>query len=296
MSSDEALGPDPTTQALLRLIPKVGSVVATWRQETFERQQRRIEQLGIAAAEDLGAEALFEQIAASERLTDMFNAAVEAAVATGSEAKIRLLGRALSSGATAEDEAKVDEAEQLLRIAAELDPVDLRALRALERRSTSSPSRKIMFALGISAATAGPIIARLERLHLLQAERSAVLNDKADPDDDSVNMDESWEVTETANELLDLLRNRVRPSPTDSGHQAVGSAWEGFSDAQAELLNAIDDLRVYSWMAPRTDQLPHLLGKLEAHNVPYDRVRQALRSIGYEERELQAFDRWADRA
>src|SRR4051812_8521625 len=132
MGDSEELGPDPTSQALIRMVPNLGPVLATWRHETHERKQKRIEKLGAAAAEEIGVEQFFQQVASDERLTDMFDAAVDSAIATSSDAKIRLLGRVVAAGALADDEARVDEAEQLLRIALELDPVDLRALRAME--------------------------------------------------------------------------------------------------------------------------------------------------------------------
>lgn len=275
-------------------MPKLGPVVATWRQETHERKQRRAEKLGAAAAEDIGVEQLFEQIAADERLTDMFNAAVDAAIATSSEAKIRLLGRVLAAGAVAEDEAKVDEAEQLLRIALELDPVDLRALRALERWHTSDASDRVSHALDVSAAIAGPIVARLERLHLLHLERTATVLDKKDPEDDQVEIDEDWSVTDTASALLGLLRERSDARNSDAAREP-GAAWAGFTDAQAAALERLAGLNGHEWRRDPQPGLPvdQLLRKLDALGVSYFRVRGAMQSIGFGRRSLEELDRWS---
>jgi hypothetical protein len=293
MPDSDELGPDPTSQALLRLVPKLGPIVATWRQETHERRQRRAEQLGTAAAEGIGVEQFFGQIASDERLTDMFNAAVEASIATSSDAKIRLLGRALAAGATAADEAKVDEAEQLLRIALELDPVDLRALRALERRHVRDAAHAVAYALEISSAIAGPIVARLERLHLLSVERMASISDTKDPDDDQVNIDEEWGITDTAVALLSLLRQQEHSSTPES-RRASGAPWSGFTEAQALELERLAQMSGFEWQRQPEPGRPvfKTLARLELLGVPYSRVRGAMRSIGFERRRLEELDHW----
>lgn len=290
----DGLGPDPTSQALIRLVPKLGPIVATWRQETHERKQKRAEQLGAAAAGEIGAEQLFRQIAADDRLTDMFNTAVEAAVATSSDAKIRLLGRALASGAIAKDQAHVDEAEQLLRVAVELDPVDLRALRALERWHSSDPEGSVAFALGVGPAVAGPIVARLQRLHLIKVERLASVSDKKDPDDDQVNIDEEWSITPTTEALMALLDQRADSIAADETRQA-GALWAGFTSSQAIVLEKLAGRGQFDWLTKtpsRADRIGQLLDTLDALGVPYVRVREAMQSIGYGRRELEALDRW----
>ena len=293
MLDSDDLGPDPTSQALLRMVPKFGPVVATWRQETHERKQRRAERLGAAAAEGIGVEQLFEQIASDERLTDMFNAAVDASIATSSDAKIRLLGRALAAGATASDEAKVDEAEQLLRIALDLDAVDLRALRALERWHVRDAVHTVAYALDISAAIAGSIVARLERLHLLSVERMASISDKKDPDDDQVNLDEEWRVTATAEALMDLLcQDRLASTP--EGPRAPGAPWSGFTQAQAVELERLAQMSRFEWRrTPEYDgTVFKVLARLELLGMPYARVRGAMRSIGFDRHQLADLDQW----
>lgn len=293
MSTDEGLGPDPTSQALIRLVPTLGPIVATWRQETHERRKRRAEQLGAVAAEDIGVEQLFEQLANDERLTDIFNAAVDAAIATSSDAKIRLLGRVLAAGAVAEDEAKVDEAEQLLRIALELDPVDLRALCALERWRAADATSDVAYALDIGPAIAGPIVARLERLHLIVVERMASVFDKKDPDDDQVSIDEEWTVTATAEGLMNLLRERSNHHHPDAP-RAPGVPWAGFTDAQADALETLAGLSHHEWhREPRPNAaVARTLSNLQALGVSYSFVRDAMRSVGFKESKLKELDRW----
>lgn len=293
MPDSDDLGPDPTSQALLRLVPKLGPIVATWRQETHERRQRRAELLGATAAEGIGVEQLFEQIANDERLTDMFNAAVEASIATSSDAKIRLLGRALAAGATASDEARVDEAEQLLRIALDLDPVDLRAIRALERWHVSDAVRTVAYALDVSSAIAGPIVARLERLHLVSVERMASISDKRDPDDDQVNLDEEWSVTDTATALMDLLGQDEHAS-TPETLRASGAPWSGFTKAQAIELERLAQMSGLEWRGKREPGGPvsKTLARLDLLGLPYARVRGAMRSIGFDRRRLEELDQW----
>jgi hypothetical protein len=120
--------PDPTTQAMLRLIPGVGAVMAQWRDETYLRDKERVERMGAATAEVIDGEAVLRAIQEDERVSDMFRDVVSAAVRTGDDNKLGLLGRALASGALAKGDAAVDEAQQFLRIASELDPVEVEHL------------------------------------------------------------------------------------------------------------------------------------------------------------------------
>ncbi|MCU1437962.1 MAG: hypothetical protein JWP66_1049, partial [Naasia sp.] len=123
--------PDPHVQAMLRFIPGVGKNLAHWRDDVYVRDRERVERMSAAAADDVDLGDLLEAMEEDERISDLFRSAVEGAIKTGDDDKIRLLGRALASGALSEDDAALEEAEQLLRIAVELDPVDLRALLLL---------------------------------------------------------------------------------------------------------------------------------------------------------------------
>jgi hypothetical protein len=250
----------------------------------------------VYAPETLEFESLFEQIKTDERLSDMFSAAVDAAIATSSDAKIRLLGRAVAAGALAEDQAAIDEIEQLLRIAVELDPVDLRALRALERRRVPDAVAVVGYALDVGSAIAGVIVARLERLHLVRVERTAAIYDKQDPNDDSVDIDEQWCVTEAALDLLELLAWRGERGFSNELRPA-GTRRAGFSRSQAGALESLADLSKYDWRRQPTESSPlaRTLDTLEALNVPYARIREAMRSIGIGEEKLEQLDRWGAR-
>jgi hypothetical protein len=140
----------------------------------------------------------------------MFRSAVDAAMRSTSELKIQLLGRALSSGALADDDAKVDEAEQMLRVATELDPVDLRALLAIREdrqrfRPQSNPFQSLR-RLGLSSASAWPVLARLQRLGLMSTSQSATVTTAGEErEDDDIEVEEEWELTSAASEVLKLL-------------------------------------------------------------------------------------------
>lgn len=202
---DEDLGPHQTGQLMLSLIPKYGPLVADWRQAMFAREQRRAELLGEAASAEIGMDQLLSQLAADEELSDMFREAVDTAVRTSSEMEIRLLGKVLASAAMAEDDAKVDEARELLRIAEQLETVDVRALVAMSDRRPSDAAAFLAKALKTSDVVTGPIIARLRRLSLIDVIQEAQVNDPSDKEDGFVDMDETWFVTTTALALLELL-------------------------------------------------------------------------------------------
>lgn len=207
---EDTFGPDPLSQAALRLIPKVGTVMAQFREDRYEQQKRRAEMLGEAAAELLDPESLFEKIAKDERLADMFEDAVAAAVASGSEDKIRLLGRALASGALATDVAKVDAMQEVLRVAKELESIDIRALLHFGgETSTRTPDADLEAGLGCEPAVARIVVARLERLGLFGSESSGWVSFPDDKDDHSVEVDDEWIVTVAGESVLSVLKNKA---------------------------------------------------------------------------------------
>lgn len=198
--------PDPHVQALLRFVPGVGKNLAQWREDVYVRDRERVERMSAAAADDVDLGDLLEAMEDDERISDLFRAAVEGAIKTGDDDKIRLLGRALASGALADDDAALEEAEQLLRIAVELDPVDLRALLLLRRSDMRRPWILIQEQMGASKAVAWAIMARLQRLGLVDEERDARISDPADPQDDLVEVDETYALSPLCDALLGLLR------------------------------------------------------------------------------------------
>jgi hypothetical protein len=197
--------PDPTVQALLRFVPGVGANLAQWREDIYVRDRERTERLSAAAAEAVDLGDLLEAMDSDERVSDLFRAAVDAAIKTGDDDKIRLLGRALASGAMAEDDAAVEEAEQLLRIAVELEPVDLRALMLL-RSDTYRPWVMLQQEMGASKPVVWAIMARLQRLGLVDEERDVRVSDPADPHDDLVDINETYSLSPLCEALLGLLR------------------------------------------------------------------------------------------
>lgn len=202
--------PTPLSQALWRLMPKYGDVIAKFRDETYARDKERIERLAGAAQQDVSLECLLISMQEDERLADMFRAAVDGAVRTGDDDKLNLMGRALSDGTLAEDEAAVDEAEQLLRTAIELDPVDLRALLVLRRHGVARPWTTLREQCGLSDVTVDVVIARLQRLGLLEVERDAQVIFPEDPNDGQVDVNESYNLTRAAEAVISALTRKAR--------------------------------------------------------------------------------------
>lgn len=185
----------------------MGGLAAEFRKETFERQQRRLASLHDGIAADIAIELFLDRLVIDERVSEMFERAAESAARSSSRDKVRLLARVLAQAATADDEARVDEAEQLLRVVVEVDPIDLRALAALAKHEDlgreNSVEHYLQAALRVSAATAGPVIARLERLSLVFRERDAWL--EGGPAETEVALSEQWRLTPTAQELMKML-------------------------------------------------------------------------------------------
>jgi hypothetical protein len=140
-----------------------------------------------------------------ERFSDLLRDSVEAALRTRDERKIRLLAKAFASGALADDEAAVDEAEQQTRLIADLDPVDLRAVLVLRDRSRGygHPVTCIARELRLTGATAHLVYARLERNGLVETQTLASIN----PDDTpgEVEVGASWGLSATAKSILQLM-------------------------------------------------------------------------------------------
>jgi DNA-binding transcriptional ArsR family regulator len=198
-------GPSPYSQALLRLVPRVGPVIAQLRNELHERNERRYEEFRTAVEEDIDLEELAELLLENERFGDLLRDSVEAALRTRDEQKIRLLAKSFVSGALAEDEAAVDEAEQQTRLIAELDPVDLRAMLALRDRSRGygHPVGCLRKELGVTPTTANLIYARLQRNGLVEIEPMASFDPKNDSGE--VELDESWGLSDTTTAILQLM-------------------------------------------------------------------------------------------
>jgi hypothetical protein len=97
------------------------------------RQIDKLRTMGEAARATYGgtAEKLLDRINGDERLQWMLDTAMDAAARAATHQKAKALGNALGNGALAKDDAQVDEAAQMLRIVADLDPVHVRVLDLL---------------------------------------------------------------------------------------------------------------------------------------------------------------------
>jgi len=98
-------------------------------------RRRRGERAYEVAADEAGMspDELLRSILGDERLLDLAVAVVTAAAETALDAKINALGRALATGATAADDAVVDEQRLLVRILADLEAPHIRVLVQLAR-------------------------------------------------------------------------------------------------------------------------------------------------------------------
>ncbi|WGX98080.1 hypothetical protein [Nocardioides sp. L-11A] len=212
----DGLGPSPHSQAILRLLRR-GDVVAEWRRERFEREERRADKLQEAIERRVAMGDLLNAVREDERLEEMFRVAVDAAVSSTSDLKIKLLGGAVASGALVDDTAKVDESVILLRLATELEVLDLRAIVAMSRASREErhelgarPVRFLADTLGIGPAIARPILSRLEQLGLVERVPIGSVSDASQDgrEYDTIEVDYDWNLTDTAGELLDLLHDQ----------------------------------------------------------------------------------------
>lgn len=213
--------PDPALQLALRLIPGFGDKLAQFNRDRYESRKARLEALRDAIAEDLTIDSLFDAISSNEEIADRFRAAVDAASRTTSAEKIRLLGKAVASGALAKDQAQVDISAQLLRLATEVEAVDLRGLIALRdwlHRVVTQPATEALDAqqvlvsrLGWSPVLADPVLARLQRLGLVQLAQEAHVMFPEDKNDDQIEMIETWDVTPAGDALLELLEGEDGP-------------------------------------------------------------------------------------
>lgn len=203
--TDNAEGPNPYSQAILRMVPKVGPVMAQLRDELHARDQQRYKAFREALEADIDLDLLGRLLTEHEQFGDLLRDSIEAALRTRDLRKIRLLAKAFVAGTLAQDQARVDEAEQQTRLIAELDPVDLRAVLALRDSSGSygSPVACIRHELGLTPATAALVYARLERNALVETEAIASF----DPDERSgeIEMDETWGLSATARAMLVLM-------------------------------------------------------------------------------------------
>jgi len=70
--------------------------------------------------------------------------------------------------------------------------------------------------------------------------------------------------------------------------------WVGFTEEQRGLLDFLDHLGNNGWARnPQSDALmPQLLGQCADAGLRLDRIKVAMLSIGYSERNMRMLDRW----
>lgn len=130
----------------LRLVPHFGDAMAQYLIDRHQKQLWRLSQAVEAGAEEAGidGQAFLGRITEDERLADLFQHAMEAALRSGLESKRRALGRVLGQ-AVMGDSTQVDEHEVLLRALVNLEPPHVRVMtpiRPLVRGRTHFPERK----------------------------------------------------------------------------------------------------------------------------------------------------------
>lgn len=187
---------------MLRLVPRVGQVFATWRAERYqERVTLFLEESFKGLTEDDVADAIRDR----PDFADDLDRGLAAAAATPSEEKIRLLAKVLRAELAAKDQAAVDNVQQILRVAIELDPVDIRALVAMGENPREDPGKVAREYLRVNDATAYAIRSRLVRLGLTEMSTEATIASPQDNDDDQVYVEQSWDTTPVFDALMLLL-------------------------------------------------------------------------------------------
>lgn len=201
MTEVEPKRPSANSQALIRLLPRVGGVLATWR---VERHQERLE-VFLDSFGEVPEDTVIEAIKQRPYFADDLDRAARAAAETHSEEKIRLLGKVLRAELVAKDQAAVDNVQQILRVAIELDPVDIRALVAIRESPKSDPFDTVRDYLSVNSATAFAIRSRMVRLGLIEMFTEAAIASPEDKDDDSVFVEQSWSTTPVFEALVLML-------------------------------------------------------------------------------------------
>lgn len=107
-----------------------GEAVVKFLDSRAQRKGARLRLLAEHTVDTAGStlEDLIAKAAADERFGDQFEEAAAAATATGWEAKIRVLGRALAMALQSDDDAAIDEAELLQAAITDFNPIHARGL------------------------------------------------------------------------------------------------------------------------------------------------------------------------
>ena len=127
--------PSPEVLLALRLVPGVGNALAQYVIDRGARRAVRAESFveDASTAADLDPEALLRRIMEDPRLSELFETAVSAAVASASSRKRRALARLMSGGLLARDDAEVDLTELLLNTVSRLEVAEVKLLDVMRK-------------------------------------------------------------------------------------------------------------------------------------------------------------------
>lgn len=184
------------------MVPRVGDALATWREERYDERLKAFFESGFAG---VSAERLIEEIETNAEFADDLDRAVQAALASSSDEKIKLLSRTLRAEFVAQDRAAVDNVQQILRVAIELDPVDIRAMVAIQQADYLDPLEVLREELRATKATAYAIRSRLSRLGLIEMSTEATVATPGDVTDDEVVLEQRWTTTPVFDAVVLML-------------------------------------------------------------------------------------------
>lgn len=79
--------------------------------------------------------------------------------------------------------------------------------------------------------------------------------------------------------------------------RAKGHDWEGFTEAQGKLLDALDDYGNNGWARNSQAEfmLPVTLEKCAKEGLTIEQVTEAMKSLGYNDRQLHQLQRWENK-
>ena len=125
------------------LAPKRGEAWVKFRNEMYERQQRRalVAVTEARAVTGLHPDEILDRIRNDEGLADLFATTIETAMRTRWAAKLRALGRVLARGLDSDSDTAVDATEVIGRIVGELDPPHVRALATIAEAGPFNPGQ-----------------------------------------------------------------------------------------------------------------------------------------------------------
>lgn len=163
--------PDPFSQFVVRLVPKVGVPLAQFREDRFQSRLKRAQQMAaqLGSETDLEPSEILRRVYADERMTEVFETAIESGIATAYEDKRRLLARALAQGL--HDDADIDETLLLVKAITGLEVLHVRVLDRMVSAELSGqephPDQVIEELYPGRSELVGPLVATLVQLGLV---------------------------------------------------------------------------------------------------------------------------------